>query len=266
MELRTKLIGEILKRFLEDLARSINPLDNTEDKAHFCENFKELAIELYNDQQFDDEEFLLKRIYSKFKSKLVPFTKSNLLLYIRTDEYHQTLLFQKLNLKGSGLLNQEELQELFIHYLNTLSVVPKHLYLNEPGGETKMEDLTDKAAQEKLLDEVKDQLKSKMPNFNRARQTLTFYYLLKGNNVQKDTHSVAAMARFIHNTLGISYNNIDNSEFYDKLKAAPMFKKEALLLKDLEYVKEQFLSIECPELARMVEEDIKTAHKALKWK
>lgn len=266
MELRTKLIGEILKHFLEDLSRSINPLSTTEDKAYFCENFKELAIALYNDQQFDNEEFLLNRIYSKFKTKSVPFTKSNLMIYIQTDEYHQTLLFQKLNLKDSEFLNQEELQELFIHYLNTLTVIPKHLFLNEKSTKPQTDELGDRATQESLLDEVKEQLKSKMPNFNRARQTLTFYYLLKGNTVHKETHSVAAMARFIHNTLGIPYNNIDNSEFYDKLKTAPLFKKEALLLKDLEYVKEQFQSIECPGLARMVEEDINLVLKALKWK
>ena len=266
MELRTKLLSKILKHFLEDLAKSINSLGTAEDKAYFCENFKDLAIELYNDQQFDEDKFLLDRIYSKFKNKSVPFTKSNLLLYIKTDEYHQALLFEKLALKKTALLNQEEIQELFIYYINTLNVVPKHLYLHENEGEVKTESVGDKAVQEKLLDEVKEQLKPKMPNFNRVRQTLIFYYLLKGNKVHKETHNLANMARFVHCTLGIPYNNIDNSDFYKRLKSAPIFKKETLLLKDLEYVKEQFQTIECPELARMVEEDISIVQKSLKWR
>ena len=266
MELRTKLISELLKHFLEDLAKSINPLDNAEDKAYFCENFKELAIELYNDQQFDENKFLLDKIYSKFKNKSVPFTKSNLMLYIQPNEYHQTLLFEKLGLDKNTLLNQDEIQELFIHYIHTLEVVPKHLYLHETDGEVKTTNVEDKATQEKLLDEIKEQLATKMPNFNRARQTLIFYYLLKGNKVHKETHNLAAIARFVHHTLGIPYKSIDNSEFYDKLKSAPIFKKETLLLKDLEYVKEQFQTIECPELTRMVEEDISMVQKSLKWR
>ncbi len=261
MEIRIALIDNILKHFYSDLAKSINPLGKTEDKAYFCEKFSELAVELYNDPQFDEESFLLKALYSKFKSNLNDFNKSNLLLYLQINGDHQPLLFEQLGITGEPL-NDDEIQELFVYYVNALAVVPKHLYLNEKNDEG----LADHLAQEKILGEAKEQLKSKMPNFNRARQTLTFYYLLKSNKVHKESHSVAAMARFIHNTLGIPYNNIDNSEFYDKLKAAPMFKKEALLLKDLEYVKEQFLSIECPDLARMVEEDISAARKALKWK
>lgn len=266
MEIRKTIFNKIFKSFLEDLSKSINPLSNIEDKAYFCENFKELAIELYNDSQFDEEKFLLDRIYSKFKTKSVPFTKSNLLLYIQTDEYHQILLFEKLGLKENTLLNQDEMQELVIHYLNALNVVPKHLYLNDKEGEIKTDSVEDKATQEKLLNEVKERLKPKIPNFNRARQTLIFYYLLKGNKVHKETHNLAAIARFLHHTLNIPYNKIDNSEFYEKLKSAPIFKKETLLLKDLEYVKEQFQTIECPELTRMVEEDISAVQKSLKWR
>lgn len=266
MEIRTALLDKILKRFYVDLAKSINPLGKAEDKAFFCEIFSELAIALYNDQQFDEEKFLLEWIYPRFKSKLSAFNKANLLLYIQTDEYHQEQLLKNVAAQETEPLTADELHELFLYYLNTLTVIPKYLYLGEKDGEAKADELGDQAIQEKVLDEAKEQFKSKMPNFNRARQTLTFYYLLKGNKVQKDTHSVAAMARFVHNTLGIPFNNIDNSEFYDKLKAAPMFKKEALLLKDLEYVKEQFLCIECPDLARMVEEDIIAVRKVMKWK
>ena len=266
MEIRTALLDKILKHFYIDLAKSINPLGKAEDKAFFCEKFSELAIGLYNDVLFDEEKFLLESLYPRFKSKLSAFNKANLLLYIQTDEHHQELLLKNITLQETEPLNADELHELFLYYLNTLTVIPKYLYLGEKDGGVREDGLGEQATQEKILDEAKEQLKSKMPNFNRARQTLTFYYLLKGNKVHKETHNVAAMARFVHNTLGIPYNNIDNSEFYDKLKAAPMFKKEGLLLKDLEYVKEQFQSIECPELARMVEEDISAVRKALKWK
>lgn len=266
MEIRTALLDKILKHFYVDLSKSINPLGKTEDKAFFCEKLSELAIALYNDSLFDEEKFLLDNLYSKLKSKLDAFDKSNLLLYIQPNEYSQTRLFQNIGIKEPAPLSSDELQELFVQYLHALTTIPKFLYLKEKDGATQAESIVNEAAQEKLTNETREQLKSKMPNFNRARQTLTFYYLLKGNKVQKDTHSVAAMARFIHNTLGIPFNNIDNSEFYDKLKAAPMFKKESLLLKDLEYVKEQFLSIECPDLARMVEEDIVAVRKVLKWK
>ena len=259
MEIRTALIDTILKHFFADLAKSINPLGKPEEKAYFCEKLGELAIELYNDSQFDEDKFLLEVLYPKFKSKLNAFDQSNLLLYFQTGDDQQALLLKTLGITTEPL-NSDEIQELFIYYVNTLTVVPKRLYLSENG------DLTDEMAQEKILDEAKEQLKIKMPNFNRARQTLIFYYLLKGNKVQKDTHNVAAMARFVHNTLGIPYNKIDNSEFYEKLKSAPMFKKESLLLKDLEYVKEQFQSIECPELARTIEEDIVAIRKELKWK
>lgn len=261
MEIRTALIDTILKHFYADLAKSINPLGKTEDKAYFCEKLSELAIEMYNDPQFDEDKFLLETLYPRLKSKLAAFDQSNLLLYFQTGDDQQALLLDTLRITTEPL-NADELQELFIYYVNTLSVIPKRLYLSDKDNDK----LADEMAQEKILDDAKEQLMIKMPNFNRARQTLIFYYLLKGNKVQKDTHSVAAMARFVHNTLGIPYNKIDNSEFYEKLKSAPVFKKEALLLKDLEYVKEQFFSIECPELARMVEEDINTIQKSLKWK
>ncbi len=261
MEIRTALIDTILKRFYADLAKSISPLGKTEDKAYFCEKLSELAIEMYNDPQFDEDKFLLETLYPRLKSKLATFDQSNLLLYFQTGEDQQGELLNILGITAEPL-NADELQELFIYYVNTLSVIPKRLYLNNKDDN----ELADEMAQEKILDDAKEQLKIKMPNFNRARQTLIFYYLLKGNKVQKDTHSVAAMARFIHNSLGIPYSKIDNSEFYDKLKSAPLFKKESLLLKDLEYVKEQFLSIEAPELARLVEEDIAAVNKALKWK
>lgn len=261
MEIRTALISAILKRFYIDLAKSISPLGTTEDKAFFCEKFSELTIELYNDPQFDDEKFLLDTLYPKFKSNLAIFNKSKLLSYIRLNGDEQEFLFTELSISEDHL-NADELQEIFANYINILTAIPKHLYLNEKSDEG----LADQVAQEKILAEAKEQLRVKMPNFNRARQTLIFYYLLKGNKVHKDTHSVAAMARFVHNILGIPFSKIDNSEFYEKLKSAPVFKKEALLLKDLEYVKEQFLSIDAPDLARMVEEDINIINKSLKWK
>jgi hypothetical protein len=266
MEIRTALLDKILKHFYADLAKSINPLEKAENKAFFCEKLSELAIALYNDTLFDEEKFLLEWVYPKFKSNLSAFNKTNLLLYIKTDEHSQAQLFQNIGIKEPAPLSSDELQELFIQYLHALTTIPKFLYLKEKDGASHTESIVNEAVQQKLTKETREQLKSKMPNFNRARQTLTFYYLLKGNKVQKDTHSVAAMARFIHNTLGIPYNDIDNSEFYDKLKAAPRFKKEPLLLKDLEYVKEQFQSIEAPDLARMVEDDIAAVRKAMKWK
>lgn len=261
MEIRNELLGQIVKHFLTDLSKSIKPFEKAEDAAYFCDSMKDLAIALFNDNtlEFDEDKFLLEKLYSRFKGKLIPFTESNLLYYLHPDQYHQGALFQKLGLNDTEFMSPDELQEIFVHYIFILTEIQKKLYLNDTT-------VLSGAIENKLLEEANDQLKPKIAGFNRARQTLIFYYLLKGNNIKKDTHSVAAMARFVHATLGIPYSKIDNSEFYEKLKSAPLFKKESLLLKDLEYVKEQFQTMESPDLARMVEEDITTVRKSLKWK
>ncbi|MGZ3940161.1 MAG: hypothetical protein ACXVBK_15425, partial [Flavisolibacter sp.] len=165
------------------------------------------------------------------------------------------LLFQKLKITDTPGLDVLEWQELFANYYNLFTEVQKRLYLKETV------ELGNLKVEQNLVEEAKELIAPKIAGFNRSRQTLIFYFLLKGYNIDRNSTSLAGIARFIHTALGLPYNDINNSEFYKRLKTAPLFKNDHSILQDLEYVKQQFEMIGCHQVAALVEAEIQSIRK-----
>jgi hypothetical protein len=101
-------------------------------------------------------------------------------------------------------------------------------------------------------------------DLTNSQLVLFFYYLLGSWGIwPRGNADMASIARAIHLITGKSYKQVNNSEFYKKLKQAPNFKTDKWLIKDLEVVKGVFLQVELKAAALLVDNELKTAHQEI---
>ncbi len=259
MEPRGKLIDTLLKHFLTDLKESIQPFKKTDDLIYLAENLKEYLLGIYNAMPandlfdavyFDDEEFLRTKLLSKFRDKMIPFVSTSLKHYFAKDEFNKLQLLQKLKI-DEPVLNSEE-YDIYINCINNFfDIWLERLYLvpvnASPENLTDLPELDAQAGQ-----------KSKHPDYTRSRQLLLFYYLTQSAGINRTTVSNRNLAQFAHFLFNYPNDNIDNSEVYKQLKKIPYIKEDAYLLKDLEFVKEQFQLIRHTAAIDLIEKEIKS--------
>src|ERR1700741_940647 len=124
MEIREELIQKILSIFLKDLSESIEPIKSVNEGIDFIEALSDFASGIYNHEPaapefnyegspFDEDEFIEKRLLQKYRDKMIPFVKTSLRYYFAKDEFNQTQLFQKLQLK-EVLFSHEEYEDYIL--------------------------------------------------------------------------------------------------------------------------------------------------------
>ncbi len=97
---------------------------------------------------------------------------------------------------------------------------------------------------------------STRPSLTTSQLVLVFYYGLVNLGILPRNHiDIAPIARFMHVITDKSYKNIDNSEYYKKLKRVPNFKTAPFLIKDLEVIKPHLLQVELKEVALLLDLD-----------
>lgn len=258
MESRDTLISELLKHFLSDLEKSLIPFQNSDELIYLAESLKEYLLGIYNTRpasdlfdeiNFDEDEFLRTKLLSKFRDKMRPFVALSVRDYFAKDEYGQKRLLQKLNIEQPVLTYWE-----YDSYINSIyhfiTTWLEKLYLQAPGSDTKTAELP------KLPEPTEQQ--DKHPDYSRSRQLLLFYFLAQSIGIDRGTVSMRDLAKFAHYLFNYPNSNIDNSEVYKQLKKAPYIKADFYLLKDLEFVKSQFVAIGYAPGAALVEKEIRS--------
>ncbi len=266
MENRNPLINSLLKNFLKDLTESAKPLTANNDLVYLAETLIEYLKGIYNampsndiyeEVYFDEEDFIRKRLLTKYREKMVPFIKVSLKHYFAKDDFNKTQLFEKLKI-GEPILNYEE-YELYIgciavflsEWLNRLLLLPENSNSSSDMG------LKELSAP---MEETEQKIKNS--EFSRSRQALLFYYVLEimGIDIRTDG-SMAAFTHFGHALFAWPYSKMDNSELYKMMKKLPFLKPDNLLLKDLEFVKRQFELIDHLEGIALVQKEIDSIKK-----
>ncbi|HXB41688.1 MAG TPA: hypothetical protein VNZ49_14200 [Bacteroidia bacterium] len=265
MENREELVRTILNNFLSDLSASAKPL-NREETINFIGVLAEYLKGVYNHEPsvpeynyegspFDEEEFIETHLLKPYRQKMVPFVKTSLKYYFSKDEYGKTQLFNKLKI-DEPLLNNEEYQEYILRVYTLLQKIKENLYL-KPIEETK----ENPGEAQKLIDNpdelVIQGFKSKSKEYTRSRQILLFYYVLKLMGMTKLDTSTRKYAQFAHVLFAWPTDNVDNAGLYKMLKKAPYLKEtDKAMLKDLEFIKNQFELIDSPEGVALVQKEI----------
>lgn len=268
MERREELLQELIKNFVNDLSTSVRPFSQEEsikyigiliDYLKGIFNHEPAAPEYdYEGNPFDEDEFIEKNLLEPYREKMIPFVKTSLRYYFSKDEFNQSLLFQKLRL-GDETLNEEEYQQYILRLYVILRNIKQNLYLR-PIENTQDNTTNNSVEAQKLIDspdELKRQgFKSKSKEYTRIRQMLLFYFLLKLTGMTRLDSSARKYAQFAHVLFYYPTNNIDGSEVYKMIKQAPYLKEKKSLLKDLEFIKQQFELIESKEGIALVQKEI----------
>jgi hypothetical protein len=94
------------------------------------------------------------------------------------------------------------------------------------------------------------------PQLTTSQLVLVFHYTLVSLGIIPRKHiDIAPIARFMHVITDRPYINIDNSDYYKKLKRVPHFKTARSLIKDVEVIKRQLLEVGLKEVALLLELD-----------
>ncbi|MBA2611194.1 MAG: hypothetical protein H0U95_04430 [Bacteroidetes bacterium] len=267
---RKEVVEIVYHAFVKDINESLKPLDHVEDQIYFIETLRgyiagifsyDENLELWEEVKFDRGEFIRSKLLTKYRDKMVPFIRTNLINYFNDDEYSKTLLFQKLKINEPFF----DLMD-FDHFVTfvlekTLTTHLDKLLLLPPN--TSKESAVIKPEPTEIPEG--NQSKIKNPEFNRKRQALMYYFVLKimGIQTRKDDVSLAALTRFGHALFNWPYSNIDNAPLYKVIKDLPYVKPDKLLLIDLEFVKKQFADIKHAEGINLVQKEIDSINKSL---
>lgn len=267
MEQREELLQTLIKNFISDLGTSAKPFGQEEAiqfigilieylKGVF--NHEPAAPEYnYDGNPFDEDEFIEINLLEPYREKMIPFVKTSLRYYFAKDEFNQSVLFKKLHL-SEELLTEEEYQQYILRLYVILRNIKQNLYLR-PIENTK-ENIPDTVEAQKLIDNPdelsKQGFKAKSKEYTRIRQMLLFYFMLKLMGMSRLDTSARKYAQFAHFLFYYPTNNIDGSEVYKMLKQAPYLKEKKALLKDLEFVKQQFELIDSSEGIALVQKEI----------
>ena len=252
MENREELFTKLLNGFLKDLTEGHSLLTELDDKIYFLDTIFELIREVRTDYefQFDIPNFVNQKLLSKFRSKMKPFTASFMEVYFCQAEDCQKIIFRKLDIPAqTHFLNSKEFEKMLETFAAAIRMIQKGIYLKEPQEPIKLELINSSL-------NVKEEREIKIPGFNRSRQALMIFYLLKSQGVSKNSVSITAMAKFAHVLLGWPYSEIDNSELYKRLKQIHNIKEYKSRLSDLEFVKKQFELIEHTSIINMLDQEI----------
>jgi hypothetical protein len=79
----------------------------------------------------------------------------------------------------------------------------------------------------------------------------------------RDTLSIADAARFMHFVTAKTYTNLNNSDFYKKLKHAPNFKADRELIKDLEVIRSLFLQLGLKPASLLIDQELTSAREEI---
>lgn len=259
MEERDVLIQTLLKHFIYDLSMSAKPLTQEETIDFVCV-LKDYLKGIYNEEPpidefnyegspFDGDEFIELNLLKPYREKMVPFSKTQLKYYFAKDDYTKGLLFSKLGI-NEPIFNEDEYQTYIFSIYSLLQNIKENLYLRPIEGTTvQLKDVR--------LMESEQGLKSRSTEYTRSRQVLLYYFILKLMGITKLDNSSRKLAQFAHVLFAYPIDNIDNSAIYKLLKQAPYFKKEPkVMLKDLEFVKQQFELIDSAEGVALVQREI----------
>lgn len=267
---RKEVAQIVLDAFMKDINESIKPLDNVNDQIYFIETIREYIakifsydenLELWQEIKFDRDEFIRSKLLTKYRDKMVPFVRTNLINYFNDDEYSKTLLFQKLKI-NEPVFDDMDFDHFVTHVLEkTLTNHLNKLLLLPPN--TTKETAPIKPESSEISEETQSKIKN--PEFNRKRQALMYYFVLKimGIQTRKDDVSLAALTRFGHALFNWPYSNTDNAPLYKVIKDLPYVKPDKLLLVDLEFVKKQFVDIKHAEGISLVQKEIDSINKSL---
>lgn len=273
MEKRKDLIATLLDHFLADLDRSAKPLTTNDDKIYFLETLSEYLSGVYNSVPeneyfetipFNEDQFIRENLLSRFRDKMSGFISTNLRYYFSKEDPEKTFLFNKLQIK-EPVLTSEEYEDYILRINFLLSKLAEQFYLKPKEGSQ-----ADTATTKELIDQseegiASDSIKSRSKEHSRSRQVLLYYFMLRSMGVSRTDISVSNQARFAHVLFNLPIDNIDNSAIYKKLKAAPFVNKiDRDLLKDLEFVKQQFELIEHEQGIALVEAEIKSTKENMK--
>lgn len=267
---RKEVVEIVYIAFVKDFNESIKPLDHVNDQIYFIETIREYIagifsydenLEFWEEVKFDRGEFIRTKLLTKFRDKMVPFIRTNLINYFNDDEYSKTLLFQKLKI-NEPVFDDMDFDHFVTHVLEkTLITYLEKLLLLPPNTTREASAIDTKSTQ--ILEENQNKIKN--PEFNRKRQAIMYYFVLKimGIQTRKDDVSLAALTRFGHALFNWPYSNIDNAPLYKVIKDLPYVKPDKLLIVDLEFVKKQFIDIKHADGISLVQKEIDSINKTL---
>jgi hypothetical protein len=265
-----------LKLFLRDLALCIKSLESTEDKIHFAKTLSELQLKMYrnahaefgyNDENFNEDDFIDKNLLAKFRHKMKPFVETQLHFYFSPDESSQECIYQRLQINNVIILDWGEFYEFTIRLNNILDSYKINLYLTEPGNSDDKYEVKDLQglAQQKQEENLKGNLKIQNNEFSRSRQALAMYYLFKSLGITtRFDIDVVHLAKFAHLLSAMPYDKMDNSSIYKGMKGLPNFKNEKYLLEDLKFINKHFSLVKHTAAVSLIEEEIAILEEKLK--
>ena len=270
-------IQERLKLFLRDLALCIKPFDSTEDRIYFAKTLSDLQLKMYrnahlwfgyNDENFNEDDFIDKNLLAKFRHKMKPFIETQLHFYFAPDESSQESICDRLQMANPVILDEEEFYEFTVRLNHILDRYKIKLYLTEPGKTdtnsevTKLEELTGQKQEEN----PKGNLRIPNNEFSRSRQALAMYYMFTAMGIKPRLDmSLVSLAKLAHVLSAMPYENMDNSSIYKGMKELPDYKNERYLLEDLKFINKHFALVKLTAATTLIDKEIAKLEEKLKF-
>lgn len=260
MELREKLIKNLLNSFIKTLLESIKPFETVDDRASYLETLLEFARENYNEHDsipdldlpahyFDSDGFIRKNILFRYREKAKPFEDLGLRYFFEKDESSQQKLFKHFQINEQPL-TYEEFDSYYVGVYTILNTAIKNICINP-----KAEPSNAKALDEAGADERR--YKSQSKDYTRARQMLLFYFVMQLLGKGRHNTELTELAAFGHVLFAWPVDNVKTSSVYELLKQAPALRKnKEALISELEFIKRQFERINHTDGISLVEKEI----------
>lgn len=263
---REKLIATLFQNFAKALFETLKPFQTVEERVDYLETLIEYIKGIYSHEEaipefdiignpFDSESFIRKNILLKYKDKAKPFVDTKLRYYFEKDEGLKAYLFERLKIT-EPILDEKEYDDYINQVHNILhKLIEKICVQSYESAKTDSEN--DLKALPDSTYPQKGKFKSDSMEYNRRRQILIYYFILKLIGITRYNVNLIDMAKFAHALLAWPVDNASNTRLYDLVKDAAKIKKVSRSYPaDLEFVKKHFEIIKHTEGIALVQKEI----------
>ena len=119
--------------------------------------------------------------------------------------------------------------------------------------------LLDEKEQEKTIQKQDVELyeKPKIQDWNRNRQVLFFRYFFEVFEISRLYTDLKSMVKFVLDILNVPYSLPEDSEIYKKISKPLEQTSQTRTIKNLEFIRDYFVSVNCKKVLPLIDRDIK---------
>lgn len=99
--------------------------------------------------------------------------------------------------------------------------------------------------------------RKKRHRFTRNQQLLAIYYTLKSMGIEpRRTADMTQYSKLVHLMTGVDFDKVENDIFYSKVKNLPHILTDLYLKKELEFIREYFMSVDAISIVEIIDTEI----------